>query len=143
MRKTLLLLLLFFSILGLLPAQSTATMTGPWYMGKPIEAIKFEGLNHIDLSDLEGITSQFIGIPYSPGVYKDLQSKLFALDFLKNSAQKQNRQILIKMLLLLFLPLKNVLWWMNWSFQGIRRSGRVIFLMQSFLSAMIFSVQQR
>ena len=83
MRKILLLLLLFFSIIGLLCAQSSEGTTGPWYMGKPIEAIKFEGLNHVNLSDLEGITSQFINIPYSPGVYKDLQSKLFALDYFK------------------------------------------------------------
>ena len=83
MRKLLLLLLLFFCILGLLPAQTTEANTGPWYMGKPIEAIRFEGLKHINLSDLEGITAQFIGTPYSPGVYKDLQSKLFALDFFK------------------------------------------------------------
>lgn len=83
MRKLILLLLLFFSILGFLPAQTTEANTGPWYMGKPIEAIKFEGLKHVNLSDLEGITSQFIGTPYSPGVYKDLQSKLFALDFFK------------------------------------------------------------
>ncbi|MDA3938519.1 MAG: outer membrane protein assembly factor BamA, partial [Spirochaetia bacterium] len=30
-----------------------------------------------------GITSQFLGKLYSPGVYKDLQSKLFALDYFK------------------------------------------------------------
>ena len=83
MRKLLLLSLLFFSILGFLPAQNTEAPTGPWYMGKPIEAIRFEGLNHVDLSDLEGITSQFLGTLYSPGVYKDLQSKLFALDFFR------------------------------------------------------------
>ncbi len=81
MRKKLLLALLFFSIAGLLFSQTTET--GPWYMGKPIKEIQFEGLNHVNPSDLEGITSQFIGSLYSPGVYKDLQSKLFALDFFK------------------------------------------------------------
>ncbi len=81
MRKFLLLSLLFFSITGLLFSQSTET--GSWYMGKPIKDIQFEGLNHVNPSDLDGITSQFIGALYSPGVYKDMQSKLFALDFFK------------------------------------------------------------
>lgn len=81
MRKILLLSLLFFCIAGLLFSQTSES--GPWYMGKPIKRIQFEGLNHVNPSDLEGITSQFIGSLYSPGVYKDLQSKLFALDFFK------------------------------------------------------------
>ena len=82
MRKLLLLFLLFFSILGFLSAQSNNS-TEPWYMGKPIKNIQFEGLNHVSPSDLDGIISQFIGSNYSPGVYKDLQSKLFALDLFK------------------------------------------------------------
>lgn len=81
MRKILLLSLLFFSITALLFSQTAES--GSWYMGKPIQEIRFEGLKHVDPSDLKGITSQFIGIPYSPGIYKDLQSKLFALDFFK------------------------------------------------------------
>ena len=81
MRKILLLSLLLISIAGLLFSQTNET--GSWYMGKPIKEIQFEGLNHVNPSDLEGITSQFIGSLYSPGIYKDLQSKLFALDFFK------------------------------------------------------------
>jgi outer membrane protein insertion porin family len=81
MRKILLLLLLFFSITGLIFSQTSENT--PWYMGKVIDEIRFEGLNHVNPSDLKGITSQFIGKLYSPGVYKDLQSKLFALDFFK------------------------------------------------------------
>jgi outer membrane protein insertion porin family len=81
MRKTLLLLLLFFSIIGFGYTQTTEA--GPWYMGKPIKEIRFEGLIHVNPSDLTGITSQFFGKLYSPGVYKDLQSKLFALDYFK------------------------------------------------------------
>jgi len=83
MRKILLLMLLFISIICLLPAQTSSGAVLPWYMGKPINDIRFEGLNHVDSSDLDGITVQFIGSLYSPGLYKDLQSKLFALDYFK------------------------------------------------------------
>jgi len=83
MRKILLLMLLFISIICLLPAQTSSGADFPWYMGKPINDIRFEGLNHVNSSDLDGITSQFIGSLYSPGLYKDLQSKLFALDYFK------------------------------------------------------------
>ncbi|MCF6336135.1 MAG: outer membrane protein assembly factor BamA, partial [Spirochaetales bacterium] len=81
MRKLLLLTLLFLSVLGFLSAQNRSAT--PWYMGKPIEEIRFEGLKNVSTSDLDGITAQFIKTNYSPGVYKDLQSKLFALDFFK------------------------------------------------------------
>lgn len=83
MNKILLLIMVFVSTLEVLPAQVADSSTDPWYMGKPIEAVNFEGLNHINIADLKGITSQFIGKPYSPGVFKDLQSKLFALDFFR------------------------------------------------------------
>ena len=78
MRKILLLLLLFFSIIGF--GYSQTTEAGPWYMGKPIKEIRFEGLNNVNPNDLTGITSQFVGKLYSHSVYKDMQSKLFALD---------------------------------------------------------------
>jgi outer membrane protein insertion porin family len=52
-----------------------------WYLDKPIEDIRFEGLGHVKLSDLRGITTQFLGKPLSEGQLIDLQSKLYALNF--------------------------------------------------------------
>ncbi len=78
MRKyKLLFLLLCFSAVSL-AAQSTA-----WYVKKPIQEIRFEGLHNVSPSDLTGFTSQFTGKLYSDSLFKDMQSKLFALDYFK------------------------------------------------------------
>lgn len=52
-----------------------------WYVKKPIKEIRFEGLHHVSLSDLSNFKNQFTGKPYSDSLFKDMQSKLFALDY--------------------------------------------------------------
>lgn len=52
-----------------------------WYVGKPIEDIRFEGLENVDPADLEAIAEPFIGRDYSDAVLLDLQRRLYALDF--------------------------------------------------------------
>ncbi len=52
-----------------------------WYVNKPIKDVTFSGLNHINPSELEGITSQFKGKTFSDTLFWDLQSKLYALNY--------------------------------------------------------------
>lgn len=76
---------LLFSILFFLflPLILSAQDSQPWYFGKPIEAIRFEGLNHVKMADLRGITEPFFGETLSENTLLDLQSKLYALNFFK------------------------------------------------------------
>ena len=52
-----------------------------WYTDKKIEAIRFKGLKNIDISELEGITSDYIGKLFTDDTFWDLQGKLYALDY--------------------------------------------------------------
>ncbi|HBB42725.1 MAG TPA: outer membrane protein assembly factor BamA [Treponema sp.] len=55
-----------------------------WYYGKAIRTVSFEGLKNVKSSDLEGITSGFIGKPFSDEVYEDILNRTFALDYFEN-----------------------------------------------------------
>ncbi len=82
MRKfNLLFLLLCFSAVFL--AAQSEDQSKAWYIKKPIQEIRFEGLHHVSLSDLSSFTNQFTGKLYSDSLFKDMQSKLFALDYFK------------------------------------------------------------
>jgi outer membrane protein insertion porin family len=52
-----------------------------WYEGKPIKDIIFIGVEHTDLSDLEGITSQYKDKPCNFDAILALQDKLYALEY--------------------------------------------------------------
>jgi len=52
-----------------------------WYMGKPIRDIVFEGLNHLDPSELEGITRPYLEKLFSDSLYTEILGKLYALDY--------------------------------------------------------------
>lgn len=75
LKKTIILLLL------ILPAVFSAAQAADWYVGKEIVDIRFEGLQSVSPTELEGITDQFIGKAFSETLYWDLQSKLFALNY--------------------------------------------------------------
>lgn len=77
MRKIFLLLLLVFGVTAILFSQEAPD----WYVDKPIVELKFKGLSNINVSELEGITAQFIGRNFTDELFLDLQSKLYALDF--------------------------------------------------------------
>jgi outer membrane protein insertion porin family len=74
---------LLIAILILIPLLFSSAQTAEenWYLNKPIEEIRFEGLNHVKMADLRGITSQFIGQQLTEGALIDIQSKLYALNF--------------------------------------------------------------
>jgi outer membrane protein insertion porin family len=61
-----------------------AQQSEEWYQGKPIKDIVFEGLEHVALSELEGITEPYIGTAFSDDIYWDVLGKLYALEYFDN-----------------------------------------------------------
>ncbi|GHV83394.1 outer membrane protein assembly factor BamA [Spirochaetia bacterium] len=51
-----------------------------WYIGKPIKDIRFDGLNHVSLKELEGITEPFLAQRFTDELFWELQGKLYALE---------------------------------------------------------------
>jgi outer membrane protein insertion porin family len=54
---------------------------GEWYQGKPIRNIVFEGLRHVDASEMEGITEPYIGRAFNDDVFWELQGQLYSLEY--------------------------------------------------------------
>jgi outer membrane protein insertion porin family len=52
-----------------------------WYLGKPIRNVVFEGLNHVKMSELEGIIAPFLGRAFSDEVFWELQGRIYALEY--------------------------------------------------------------
>jgi outer membrane protein insertion porin family len=52
-----------------------------WYLGKPIQNVIFEGLNHVKKSELEGVIAPFIGRAFSEDVFWELQGRIYALEY--------------------------------------------------------------
>ncbi len=76
--------ILFFLSLSFFLLSLTALYaqdSSPWYVGKPIADVRFEGLQHVDEKELEPIVEQFIGQQFSNTLYMDMQSKLYALNY--------------------------------------------------------------
>ena len=78
MRKALLVFLLILLCL------SAWTQEDSWWVGKPIEDIRFEGLLSVSEYDLEGITNQYLGEAFTDTLSWELQSKIFALDYFES-----------------------------------------------------------
>ena len=70
---------LVFLLAGLcLPALA---QNSEWYYGKPIRTVTFSGLQNIKASDLDGVTSAYIGKEFSDDLFADLLNRVFALDY--------------------------------------------------------------
>jgi outer membrane protein insertion porin family len=52
-----------------------------WYQGKPIRDIRFEGLKHIRLSELDGVTDPYKGRPFNDETFLELQGALYGLEY--------------------------------------------------------------
>ncbi|MCL2472789.1 MAG: outer membrane protein assembly factor BamA [Treponema sp.] len=61
--------------------QQTSEVPDDWYQGKPIKSVVFEGLVHVKASELEGITTSYIGKTFSDDVYWDILGRLYALEY--------------------------------------------------------------
>ncbi|MDR2070378.1 MAG: outer membrane protein assembly factor BamA [Treponema sp.] len=55
-----------------------------WYLGKPIRNVVFEGLNHVNRSELEGVIAPFLGRPFSDEVFWELQGRIYALEYFES-----------------------------------------------------------
>ncbi len=71
--------LILLLLLILLPV--FAVSADDWYTDKKIEDVRFKGLKNITVSELESITSEYIGKNFTDETFWDLQGKLFALDY--------------------------------------------------------------
>lgn len=81
MRKNIITVLLLFLLVSTVNIYSQAA---EWYVNKPIEEIRFIGLNNISESELSGITEQFKGEVFTDTLFWDLQSKLYSLNYFES-----------------------------------------------------------
>src|SRR5574344_100432 len=72
-----------FCVVALMAVSMTSLFADgtDWYYDKPIRSITFEGLQNVKSSDLEGVTSGFIGKKFSDDVFADLLNRIYALDY--------------------------------------------------------------
>lgn len=59
-----------------------------WYWNKPIKTVTFQGLSSVKNSDLEGITSAFVGKNLTEDVFADLLNRVFALNYFDDVTPK-------------------------------------------------------
>jgi outer membrane protein insertion porin family len=52
-----------------------------WYQGKPIKEIVFSGLNHVKVSELEGLMGYYIGRIFDDSIFWEIQGTLYALEY--------------------------------------------------------------
>ena len=84
---------------GLLFAQSEDE--GEWFWNQPVTKIDFSGLKNVKKSELSGVTSSFIGEPFTEETYNEILDKLYALDLFDEiepyakHASKSNNDVLL------------------------------------------------
>jgi len=81
MRLALSIILVFLIIFPVFAQDYSGEGSDEWYQGKPIRRIVFDGLNHILVSELDGITDQFLGRPFNDNIYWDILGRLYALEY--------------------------------------------------------------
>ena len=72
---------IFFIALTFTTILTFAQDNDEWYHGRPIRNIVFEGLNHVRVSEIEGIIEPFIGRGFTDEIYWDLLGRLYALEY--------------------------------------------------------------
>ncbi|MDR2900661.1 MAG: outer membrane protein assembly factor BamA [Treponema sp.] len=81
MRRRLVVIFLFISLVSFLAPNLFAQQQDDWYQEKPIRDITFDGLRHVDVSELRAITDTFIGRLFNDTVFLELQSAIYALEY--------------------------------------------------------------
>ena len=76
MRRFFVILLVFAAVFS-----SYAQESDEWYQGKPIRNILFDGLRNVRTSELEGVISPFIGMPFNDTIYWEILGRLYALEY--------------------------------------------------------------
>ena len=78
MRRFLSRIIVLFFVITCIYAQSEDS---DWFWNHTITKIEFEGLRTVKKSELTGVTSSFIGQPFTEELYSDMLDRLYALDF--------------------------------------------------------------
>lgn len=60
---------------------SAQTADDDWFWGKPISAIQWEGIKHVDRRELDSTVAPFIGKNFTDEVWTDLQARVYELDW--------------------------------------------------------------
>ena len=96
-RKVCALVVLFFATVF-----SAFSQDSEWYWEQPISKIDYTGLKNVKKSELQGISSAFIGQPFTTDTYNELLDRLYSLDFFeditpyaKHDGGKDNKVLLV------------------------------------------------
>ena len=73
-----------FFITGIFSSLFAQEEDSNWYWGHPVTKIEFDGLKNVKKSDLTGITSTFIGQPFSEELLGEIFDRLFSLDLFED-----------------------------------------------------------
>jgi outer membrane protein insertion porin family len=76
-RACLVLLLLILVVANSLFAQSSEE----WFLGTPIQDIRFTNLQRVPVNELNSVVAPFIGMQFTEPVFQDIQRRLYALDY--------------------------------------------------------------
>ena len=69
-----------FFITGMFSSLFAQEDDSNWYWGHPVTKIEFDGLKNVKKSDLTGVTSSFLGQPFSEDLLGEIFDRLFSLD---------------------------------------------------------------
>jgi outer membrane protein insertion porin family len=82
MRQRLVVIFLFISLIETLVITNIfAQQQDDWYQDKPIRDITFNGLSHVDVSELRAITDNYLGRLFNDTVFFELQDAIYALEY--------------------------------------------------------------
>ena len=70
-----------FIVLLFVTVFSAFSQDSEWYWDQPISKIDFNGLKNVKKSELQGVTSSFIGQPFTADSYNEILDRLYSLDF--------------------------------------------------------------
>ena len=84
MRLSLFMFLAFLMVFPVFSQESHDNGSDDWYHGKPIRRIVFDGLNNVRASELEGITDQYLGRPFTDDIYWDILGRLYAMEYFES-----------------------------------------------------------
>ncbi len=73
---------------GIVSAQQSEEQ---WYQDKPIEEIRFEGLDTVAESEVRGVTDPYVGRLFTDELFLELQRRLYALDYFKTIVPSAER----------------------------------------------------
>ncbi len=80
-RSLKLIIALLVLLVGVFAQPAFSQDSDDWFYDKPIKAVTFNGLKNIKASDLEGVTSAYVGKPFTYDLFADLLNRVFALDY--------------------------------------------------------------